>query len=174
MVKFVTVGSTKLYLRLEQAIEDLFSTMMNLENLSYFAKNVVQYNATKVKKYIWKFDVEDLEYICGQFRVPYFPLDEVWEKEKVFDSYKEAVLRTQGYLKELKEFHRKYYVDYCQYKHGLAVALSPAENPIMKGDAERINSILKKPEKCGLWTFHQAQLVITKSEQGVFRRWVLF
>lgn len=139
----------------EQAIEDLFSTMMNLENLSYFAKNVVQYNATKVKKYIWKFDVEDLEYICGQFRVPYFPLDEVWEKEKVFDSYKEAVLRTQGYLKELKEFHRKYYVDYCQYKHGLAVALSPAENPIMKGDAERINSILKKPEKCGLWTFHQ-------------------
>ena len=32
----------------EQAIEDLFSTMMNLENLSYFAKNVVQYNATKV------------------------------------------------------------------------------------------------------------------------------
>ena len=53
------------------------------------------------------------------------------------------------------EFHRKYYVDYCQYKHGLAVALSPAENPIMKGDAERINSILKKPEKCGLWTFHQ-------------------
>ena len=36
----------------EQAIEDLFSTIMNLGDLAYFAKNVVHYNPTDVKKYM--------------------------------------------------------------------------------------------------------------------------
>jgi len=34
----------------EQAIEDLFSMMMNLGDMDYFARNVVRYSATEVKE----------------------------------------------------------------------------------------------------------------------------
>ena len=118
----------------EQAIEDLFSLMMNLDDMAYFAKNVVRYNATRVKDYIWAFKADDLEYLCKQFGVPYFSLDDPWEKAEVFTVYRESVLLTQEYLKELQTFHKKYYQDYCQYKHGLSVALTPMQKPRMKGD----------------------------------------
>lgn len=142
----------------EQAIEDLFSTLMNLEDLAYFAKHVIQYRASEVKKYIWDFKSDDLRYLCEQFKMPYFPLDEPWEKEEVHDMYKDAILRTQEYLAELKEFHKKYYTDYCQYKHGLSVALTQMGRPLLKNDIERYNSIMKHPQENFLQTFHQGTI----------------
>lgn len=142
----------------EQAIEDMFSMMMNLGDMDYFAKNVIRYSAAKVKEYIWNFQTDNLEYICKQFGMPWFPLDEPWEKEDVFECYKGAVLRTQAYVKELQEFHRKYYLDYCQYKHGLSVALTPMQNPLMKDDTERRNKLMGNPLEGGLQTFHQGTI----------------
>ena len=85
--------------------------MLNLDDMAYFAKNVIRYNATKVKDYIWNFKVDDLEYLCHQFGMPYFPLEDPWEKTDVFEEYKDAVLLTKEYVRELQRFHRKYYVD---------------------------------------------------------------
>jgi len=142
----------------EQVIEDLFSKMMNIEDFAYFAKNVVRYNATKVKDYIWKFDTENIEFICGELGMPYFSLDEPWEKEEVFEGYKDAVLRTQRYLKELQTFHKQYYQGYCQYKHGPAVALTPMQNVLMKDEPERLAQIMQKPLEARLQTFHQGAI----------------
>ena len=142
----------------EQAIEDLFSTMMNLGDMAYFAKNVIRYSASKVKSYIWDFKTDDLEYICGQFGIPYFPLDDPWEHEDVFLAYKAALLRIQRFVKELQAFHKKYYQDYCQYKHGLSVGLAPMQNPLMKDDVERREKLMEQPLEGGLQTFHQGTL----------------
>lgn len=109
----------------EQAIEDLFSLLKNSSDISYFAKNVVNYNATEVKKYIWNFKTENIKFIMDEFNLPYFTFDEPWENEEVFEYYKTAVLLIQQYLHELIVFHKKYYLDYCQYKHGMSVALCP-------------------------------------------------
>lgn len=43
----------------EQAIEDLFSFLMLSKNIDTFVKNVVNYNATDVKRYIWNFKTND-------------------------------------------------------------------------------------------------------------------
>lgn len=142
----------------EQAIEDLFSTIMNLGDLAYFAKNVVRYNPTDVKKYIWDFKADDPEYVCRQFGMPHFPLDKPWEHADVFEAYKQAVLNTQQLVRELKTFHQKYYQDYCQYKHGLSVALVPLQKPLMKNDVERRKMMMKNPLENGLETFHQGTL----------------
>ena len=142
----------------EQAIEDLFSTIMNLVDLSFFAKKVVHYNPTDVKKYIWDFKADDLEYVCAQFGIPYFSLTKSWEHEDVFEAYKQAVLDIQKLVREMKAFHLKYYQDYCQYKHGLSVALIPMQNPLMKNDVERREKIMKNPLENGLETFHQGTL----------------
>lgn len=139
----------------EQAIEDLFSTMMNLSELAYFAKKVIRYSASEVKRYIWDFKGDNLEYLCKQFGYPYFDLNEPWEKENVFEGYKDGVLRTQKYVKELQVFHKKYYSDYCQYKHGLSVGLTPMQNPLMKDDEEMRKHILEHPLQGCLQTFHQ-------------------
>lgn len=109
----------------EQAIEDLFSLLMNSKDIAYFAKNVVNYNAVKVKNYIWGFQTDNIEYIMGEFKLPYFPLDEPWENQEVFDYYKESVLLIKKYLFDLTSFHKNYYLDYCQYKHGMSIALCP-------------------------------------------------
>ncbi len=109
----------------EQSIEDLFSLLRNSGDIAYFAKNVVNYNATKVKKYIWDFKIDEIEYIMQEFKLPYFSLEDPWENQEVFDYYKKSVLLIQQYLKELIAFHKKYYLDYCQYKHGMSVALCP-------------------------------------------------
>lgn len=108
-----------------QAIEDLFSLLKNSGDIAYFAKNVVNYKASQVKSYIWNFKVDDIEYIMKEFNLPYFTLNEPWENQEVFEFYKESVLLMQNYLRDLIAFHRKYYLDYCQYKHGMAVALCP-------------------------------------------------
>jgi len=108
----------------EQAIEDLFSTMMNLGNMAYFAKNVIRYSASKVKTYIWNYKTDDLEYTCEQLDLPFFSLDVDWENEEFFEKYKECLLRTQSFIKDLQSFHKQYYQDYCQYKHGLSVGLT--------------------------------------------------
>lgn len=121
----------------EQAIEDVFSLLKNSGDIAYFAKNVVNYNATQVKDYIWKFDTNNLEYIMQEFGLPYFPLDEPWENQEVFEEYKQAVLLMQEYLNELIHFHKKYYLDYGQYKHGMAVALCPFGNQHIKGEPEQ-------------------------------------
>ena len=38
---------------------------------------------------------------------------------------KNVVNFMQDYLKRLIQYHKHYYLDYCQYKHGMAVALKP-------------------------------------------------
>lgn len=139
----------------EQSIEDLFSMMMNVGDLAFFAKKVIHYDATKVKKYIWNFRVDDLEYICREFAMPYFPLNEPWEKKEVFEGYKECIIRTQRFVKELQIFHKKYYLDYCQYKHGLSVALTPMQSPLMKANKKRLENVMQNPLENGLQTFHQ-------------------
>ncbi len=139
----------------EQAIEDLFSTMMNLGDMAYFAKNVIRYSASKVKTYIWEFRTDDLEYICKQTGIPYLSFDEPWENVDAFEGYKESLLRTQSFIKELQAFHKKYYQDYCQYKHGLSVGLMPMQNPLKKDDFERKDKLMENPLEGGLQTFHQ-------------------
>lgn len=112
----------------EQAIEDLFSLLKNSTDIAYFAKNVVNYRATEVKNYIWNFKYDDIEYFMEQFKLPFFDLDdaEAWgEHQDVFEEYKKSVLLMQDYLKRLIQYHKHYYLDYCQYKHGMAVALKP-------------------------------------------------
>lgn len=116
----------------EQAIEDLFSLLKNANDIAFFARDVINYKAVAVKDYIWNFNIDDLQYILNQFHLPYFNIDESeeWEHKDVFKAYKNAVLLMQEYLKELIEFHKKYYLDYCQYKHGMSVGLKPAEASI--------------------------------------------
>lgn len=121
----------------EQAIEDLFSLLKNSDDIAYFAKNVVNYNATEVKKYIWNFQADKLEYIMQEFKLPYFLLDEPWENREVFEFYKESILRMQQWLQELIAFHKKFYLDYCQYKHGMSVALRPFGRQHMKSEERR-------------------------------------
>lgn len=150
----------------EQAIEDLFSIMMNLGDIDYFAKNVIRYSAVKVKDYIWNFQTDNLKYICKQFGMPWFSLDEPWENEDVFEEYKKAVFRTQAYVKELQEFHKKYYLDYCQYKHGLSVALAPMQNPLMKDEIERREKLMKNPLEGALQTFHQGTVAQYEKRTG--------
>lgn len=142
----------------EQAIEDLFSMMMNLGDMAYFARNVIRYSATKVKRYIWDFESDNLEYVCEQLGMPYFSLDEPWENIDVFNRYKESLLRTQNFIKNLQTFHKKYYQDYCQYKHGLSVGLAPMQNPLMKDDTERREKYMERPLDNGLLTFHQGTI----------------
>lgn len=120
----------------EQAIEDVFSLLKNSSDIAYFAKNVVNYKANQVKDYIWKFDTNNLEYIMQEFGLPYFPLDEPWENQDVFEQYKQSVLLMQEYLRDLSEFHKKYYLDYCQYKHGMSVALCPFGKQYFKNEKE--------------------------------------
>lgn len=121
----------------EQAIEDLFSLLKNSNDIAYFAKNVVNYNAAEVKKYIWNFQENKLEYIMQEFKLPYFVLDEPWENRETFEFYKESILRMQQWLHELIAFHKKYYLDYCQYKHGMSVALRPFGQQRMKSEEGR-------------------------------------
>ena len=40
-----------------QSIEDLFATIMKCTNVDYFIKDVLYYNASKLKKFIWDFDL---------------------------------------------------------------------------------------------------------------------
>lgn len=138
----------------ELVIEDLFATLMNLKDLSTFTKDELFYKASEAKKYIWNFNADDLEYLTDQFDYKYFPLDEPWEVEEAFKGYRDGVLLTQEYVKELQAFHKKYYDDYCQYKHGLSVGLAPMENPLMKSDSERRNAIMANPLEGALFTFH--------------------
>lgn len=121
----------------EQAIEDVFSLLKNSGDIAYFAKNVVNYKANQVKDYIWRFDTNNLEYIMQEFKLPYFSLDEPWENQEVFEQYKQAVLLMQKYLSELIIFHKKYYLDYCQYKHGMSVALCPFGKQHIKNENQR-------------------------------------
>lgn len=73
----------------EQAIEDLFALLASLDNPAYFTRDVVTYNASDVKNYIWKFKTDDLEYVVKQFRLPHFDItdDSKWTHKEVFDQY---------------------------------------------------------------------------------------
>ena len=142
----------------EYADRGLFSMLMRLGEMEYFARNGIRYSAAKVKKYFRDFDIDNLEYSCSQFDMPYFPLDEPWEKGEVFEDYKDGVQLTQVYLKELQSFHQKYYQDYCQYKHGLAVALTPMQNPLMKDETDRCEKRMQHPMEGGLQIFHQGTI----------------
>lgn len=108
-----------------QAVEDLFSLMRNCGDLAYFAKNVLTYKAHEITQYIRKFDIENLEFVLNEFHVPYFSPIEPWENAEVFAGYCDAVALIQKYLRNLIAHHKKFYFHYCQYKHGLSVALRP-------------------------------------------------
>jgi hypothetical protein len=112
-----------------QAIEDLFSLMKNAADISYFVKHVIVYQAGAVNQYIRDFDTENIEYLLKQMQLLYFPLDEPWENAEIFEHYKNSVLLTQDYLRELKMHHNKFSLHYNQYKHGQAVALRPFATP---------------------------------------------
>lgn len=141
-----------------QAIEDLFSTVKCLKDIRFFTKDVLRYRAGQVKKYIWQFDADDLAYLAEQFGYPYFDFDEVWENKEAFEVYKNGMIFTQNCVKELQAFHKKYYDDYNQYKHGLSVGLSPMENPLMKGDDDRQKQIMSEPLMGALYTFHNGTI----------------
>lgn len=111
-----------------QAVEDLFSLMKYSGDIPFFAKNVVTYDASKVTRYIRNFDTKNTEFLLQQFQVPYLSLDEPWENIEVFDKYVEAVQLIREYMDALIEHHKTYYFHYCQYKHGMAVALRPFGN----------------------------------------------
>ena len=119
-----------------QAIEDLFSLMRNCDDLAYFAKHVITYQASEVTKYIQRFDTNNTEYMLKQYGLPYFELEITWENEAVFQSYVEVVQLIKEYMDALIAHHKKYYLYYCQYKHGLSVALRPfgAGQPSGSGD----------------------------------------
>lgn len=148
----------------EQAIEDLFSVLMNLRDISFFVKDELYYSAGKVKEYIRGFDVDSFEEICKQFDYPYFDENSLDENEQLdwrengYDIYREAVELTQKYVKELKEFHHKYYEDYCQYKHGLSVGLVPMQAILMKSDIKREKEIMSNPSENALYTFHNGTI----------------
>ena len=42
-------------------------------------KNVVNYNATDVKRYIWNFKTNDPSKFLGEFFLPYFDLDDSFD-----------------------------------------------------------------------------------------------
>ena len=157
----------------EQAIEDLFATIMSLKDLSFFTKDVLFYNASNAKRYIWDFDADNIEYLCDQFGYPYFNLDDEWENKEVFERYKTGVLLTQKYVKELRAFHKKYYDDYCQYKHGLSVGLIPLGNMKKKGNITGNGSNAEKQEKKNplegaLFTFHNGTMADYERRTGEF------
>lgn len=88
----------------EQAIEDLFSFLMLSKNIDTFVKNVVNYNATDVKRYIWNFKTNDPSKFLGEFFLPYFDLDDslTWaDHQDCYIEYRIAVLRMQTYLTDL-------------------------------------------------------------------------
>lgn len=131
----------------EQAIEDLFSLLRNSSDIAYFAKNVVNYKAVEVKRYIWEFQTDNFEYIIQEFRLPYFSLDEPWENQDAFELYKKSILLMQQWLQDLIAFHKKYYLDYCQYKHGMSIGLRPCGYQKMKSEEKR------DPHESALITF---------------------
>lgn len=108
-----------------QAVEDLFSLMKNCNDTEYFAKKVITYKANEVTQYIRGFDSDNLESVLKEFHVPYFSPNDPWENREVFNQYCIASKIIQEYVKELVEHHKTYYFHYCQYKHGLTVALRP-------------------------------------------------
>lgn len=139
----------------EQAIEDLFSLLKKAQNVDYFARDVVIYNATEIKRYIWDFKTDDLAYILKQFHLPYFDIenDTAWENKECFQVYRTAVLLIQDHVKKLVRFHRHYYQDYCQYKHGMAVSLRKA-------------SASKNPLEGALWTYDSNSIEKKMAQTG--------
>lgn len=123
----------------EQAIEDLFSIMKKAQNPDWFARDVVVYNATEIKKYIWDFIYHnDCAYVCKQFQLPDLKKSS-WKDESEHEKYKNSVNTVVEYIIELAEFHQSYYFDYCQYKHGLAVMLRDGG----KNNKDPLNGVLK-------------------------------
>lgn len=109
-----------------QYIEDLFSLMKFSKNIEYFVKNVIKYNATTIYQYIKTFKIEDLKFICEEYQIPYFNINEEWrDYPELFFIYKEAILNLQQNITKIVEFYKKYESFYLQYKHGLTVALNP-------------------------------------------------
>ena len=76
-----------------------------------------------------------MEYILNEFGIPNYllPLEE--DKES-FQKYSRSIKIIQDYVKAAQAFHKKYYRDYCQYKHGMSVALSPYGKFFPKNNSE--------------------------------------
>lgn len=137
----------------EQVIEDLFSVLMTSKDIDTFAKDVIQYSVGKVKN-IYGILMTRIWNMLHRNFVCLFSMDEEWGNAEAFSHYKESLLLIQQYTKELKAFHIKYYRDYCRYKHGLSVGLTPMQNPLMKEDTERVEAMKSNPGEEALYTFH--------------------
>lgn len=118
-----------------QNIEELFALLKNSKDLSNFVKNFVNYKASDTKKYIWNFQSDDIDYILKEFGIPSYLLSLEEDKES-FQKYSRSIRIIQDYVKAIQAFHKKYYRDYCQYKHGMAVALTPYGKFFKKNDSE--------------------------------------
>lgn len=109
-----------------QSIEDVFSLIKNMKKIKHlkdFTRNVVVYNASGIKKYIKSFNCSDTKYILGEMKISFLDEDtyKLFYNNKEFNS---SINILKQSLVTMKEFHNKYYTDYCQYKHGMAVKLN--------------------------------------------------
>ena len=106
----------------EQAIEDLFSLMKCAQSSDWFARDVVVYKAAVINKYIRMFKCDSPEYYLEQLHIPNVE-DNEWADETAHAKYKESVEIIRRFISDLVEFYNYYYLDYCQYKHGLSIML---------------------------------------------------
>ena len=105
-----------------------------------------------------------------QFKLPFFDLDdaEAWgEHQDVFEGYKKSVLFMQDYLKRLIQYHKHYYLDYCQYKHGMQCAKAIRKGTYGRWRKEKICTVnLKRCDQMlteyyfagQVWRYHYSSL----------------
>ena len=104
-----------------QYIEDLFAIVKAGENVDFFIKGIITYDAGKISNFIkQKFNREQL---CKAFHFPYYAED--FPDKVTNELYKSAIERLFNLVSEFKEFHKQYQFFYTQYKHGLTIALRP-------------------------------------------------
>ena len=111
-----------------QSIEDLFSMVFYSKDVEWFAKSVIHYNASEIKKKIEKYECKDINKLCEDFRIPYLNMSIEWPVQDTYDFVKKSLIFIQDSISNIIIFYKKYYKDYCQYKHGMSVALSKFGN----------------------------------------------
>ena len=104
-----------------QYIEDLFAIVKAGENIDYFIKGIITYDAGKISNFIKQ--KLNREQLCKAFHFPYYTED--FPDAVTNEVYKSAIERLYTLITEFKQFHKDYQFFYTQYKHGLTVALRP-------------------------------------------------
>lgn len=104
-----------------QYIEDLFAIVKAGENVDFFIKGIITYDAGKISNFIkQKFNREQL---CKAFHFPFYSED--FPDKGTNEVYKSAIERLFNLISVFKQFHKQYQFFYTQYKHGLTIALRP-------------------------------------------------